>query len=57
MLTVSNGKVNYELGGIVWASICNVLGICLEGLKKAAQNFNQYTLASLPGIKPRTSHI
>lgn len=27
MLVVSNGKVNYELGRIVWVSIWNVLGI------------------------------
>lgn len=38
---MSNGRVNYEFGGIVWAGVRDILGICLEGLKKAAENFNQ----------------
>ena len=25
----------------MWGSVRNVLGICLEGLKRAAENFNQ----------------
>jgi hypothetical protein len=32
MFIVSKGKVNYELGGTVWASVWNILCICLKGL-------------------------
>jgi hypothetical protein len=40
MFIVSNRRVYYELGGTVWASVRYCIGICLEGLNKAAENFS-----------------
>ena len=56
MFLVSNRGENYKLGGTVWASVTYCLGICLEGLKKAAENFSHDSWP-VPGIKPMTSHI
>lgn len=53
MFVVSNRKVNYELGGIVWAGVGYCLGTCLEGLKKAAESFRQDGWLLCQELNPR----